>query len=630
MNKLFFIIFTIILLLLGGSLASADTVNNYYCSEEFGADPTFGIAPRVLRESQGGTATSTYETGDILYSDADNSLTLLRRGNNDQVLTLAAGVPTWAASAGGGGGGASAWEQIFTSPNAITPTTSDTGIFVTNSSTIAANFRVDGSATTTGSFYVGANDLVVLDGGFVGIGIAVPSDLLHVQSGSAGAIAPDSSADDIVIEASGNGGMSIFSPDANIGRLMFGSASDDTGALLQWQHDQNLMTLGTSNASDELSLVTGVLTEAMRIDASQQVGIGSDPSSIFHISDGSNDLFQVTDEGTIGSASTTGFINIGTALGTQTLQGGDLLVGRNATITQYLETGVVTASNAGYAAGDLNVGGAFSADGNFSLFTVNETTIDGDGMNMPAGDAYQIAGNSVLDATTLGSLVVNSSLTSVGTIATGVWEGTTIAVDQGGTGATSLTDGGILLGSGTGAITALGVATNGQIPIGDGATDPVLATLTAGFGIGITNGAGSITIDQTGSGSNWEGIFGTDLTPTSSLAGIFVTASSTIHKLTMDNATVTDKLVVGTSILPAPTNTATFIGPVYIQGNSTSTGNHVQGTPGPLASQKACYKAMSSTDVFTFFYFNGATQVITLSSCEDTGSDSTTTFQLGQ
>ena len=49
----------------------------------------------------------------------------------------------------------------------------------------------------------------------------------------------------------------------------------------------------------------------------------------------------------------------------------------------------------------------------------------------------------------------------------------TVAVNQGGTGATSLTDGGILLGSGTGAVTALGVLTDGQIIVGDGTADPV-------------------------------------------------------------------------------------------------------------------------------------------------------------
>ena len=71
----------------------------------------------------------------------------------------------------------------------------------------------------------------------------------------------------------------------------------------------------------------------------------------------------------------------------------------------------------------------------------------------------------------------------------------TLGVSSGGTGATSLTDGGLLVGSGTSAITALGVATNGQIPIGDGSTDPQLGTLTATANeTTITNGAGTITV----------------------------------------------------------------------------------------------------------------------------------------
>jgi hypothetical protein len=69
-----------------------------------------------------------------------------------------------------------------------------------------------------------------------------------------------------------------------------------------------------------------------------------------------------------------------------------------------------------------------------------------------------------------------------------------IQVASGGTGASTLTDHGILLGSGTGAITPLGVATNGQLPIGSTGADPVLATLTAGDGIDVTNAAGSISI----------------------------------------------------------------------------------------------------------------------------------------
>lgn len=73
----------------------------------------------------------------------------------------------------------------------------------------------------------------------------------------------------------------------------------------------------------------------------------------------------------------------------------------------------------------------------------------------------------------------------------------TVTVEKGGTGATSLTDGGVLLGSGTGAITATAVLANGELLIGDNSTDPTVATLTAGSNISITNGAGSITIAAT-------------------------------------------------------------------------------------------------------------------------------------
>ena len=67
---------------------------------------------------------------------------------------------------------------------------------------------------------------------------------------------------------------------------------------------------------------------------------------------------------------------------------------------------------------------------------------------------------------------------------------TALPVAQGGTGATSLTNGGVLLGSGTGAITAMGVLGNGEMIVGDGTTDPVAesgATLRTSIGVGTTD-----------------------------------------------------------------------------------------------------------------------------------------------
>ncbi len=47
-------------------------------------------------------------------------------------------------------------------------------------------------------------------------------------------------------------------------------------------------------------------------------------------------------------------------------------------------------------------------------------------VNIVSAKEYRIAGVKVLDATSLGSAVVSSSLTSVGTIGTGIWQGTAI------------------------------------------------------------------------------------------------------------------------------------------------------------------------------------------------------------
>jgi hypothetical protein len=71
------------------------------------------------------------------------------------------------------------------------------------------------------------------------------------------------------------------------------------------------------------------------------------------------------------------------------------------------------------------------------------------------------------------------------------------AVNEGGTGAATFTDGGVMIGNGTTALQALGVALNGQFVVGDGTTDPVLDSLHSGAGIAISIAAGgAVTITR--------------------------------------------------------------------------------------------------------------------------------------
>lgn len=64
---------------------------------------SFAIGATVLQPFQGGTGISSYTTGDIIYSDATTSLAVLGIGSTDEVLTVAGGVPTWAAGGAGSG-----------------------------------------------------------------------------------------------------------------------------------------------------------------------------------------------------------------------------------------------------------------------------------------------------------------------------------------------------------------------------------------------------------------------------------------------------------------------------------------------------------------------------------------------
>ena len=89
-----------------------------------------------------------------------------------------------------------------------------------------------------------------------------------------------------------------------------------------------------------------------------------------------------------------------------------------------------------------------SGDGDKTWNWVNSTDAwtSSEHIDLASSKAFYINGTSVLNSTTLGSNVVNSSLTSLGTIGTGVWAGTVVAVAHGGTGASTAANARVNLG----------------------------------------------------------------------------------------------------------------------------------------------------------------------------------------
>jgi len=130
-----------------------------------------------------------------------------------------------------------------------------------------------------------------------------------------------------------------------------------------------------------------------------------------------------------------------------------------------LVTDAVSANLFNTNATTLNIGGSATAVniGNAS----GQVNFVGD-VNVATGKKYEINNVSVLTATTLGSSVVASSLTSVGTIATGVWNATTIAVNKGGTGLTSYSVGDIIYASGATTLAKLADVATGNALISGG------------------------------------------------------------------------------------------------------------------------------------------------------------------
>lgn len=160
---------------------------------------------------------------------------------------------------------------------------------------------------------------------------------------------------------------------------------------------------------------------------------------------------------------------------------------------------IYTGSNSGKAGlevSDIADGGSVDAFGitkiNVSNGTVTNngngvitlTTGGGGGGGSGTVTSVEVAGGTTGLSTSGGPITTSGTITLTGTL----------NVANGGTGQFELTDGGILLGSGTSAITATAQPTDGQLLIGSTGTDPVLATLTDGAGITITEGAGTITV----------------------------------------------------------------------------------------------------------------------------------------
>ena len=250
---------------------------------------------------------------------------------------------------------------------------------------------------------------------------------------------------------------------------------------------------------------------------------------------GVNGTLPIANGGT-GSTNGTASLNINGTVGATTpatgsfttvTTSGDVTVGGNFTVngtTTTLNSTTLTVDDKNIELGEIASPTDVTADGgglrlkgttSKSILWDNANTnwTSSENWNLAAGKTYKIANVTLLSPTGLGSTVVSSSLTSVGTIATGVWQATTIAVAYGGTGVTTSTGSGnlVLSTSPTLVTPVLGTPTSATLT---NATGLPVSTGISGLGTGVAsflatpssaNLASALT-DETGSGS---AVFGT-------------------------------------------------------------------------------------------------------------------------
>ena len=217
---------------------------------------------------------------------------------------------------------------------------------------------------------------------------------------------------------------------------------------------------------------------------------GGNASSVIAIA-GSGAFATLTGNQTIsGNKTFTGTVDLsGATLSGNTTFGNNLVVSGDLTVsgtTTTVNSTTIDVADKNITLGNVSTPTDATADGggitlkgatDKTINWINSTdcwTSDQD-FDLVSGKVFKINDTSVLSGSTLGSGVTGSSLTSVGTLSSGTWSASTIAVNKGGTGQTSYTNGQLLIGNTTGNTLSK-------------------ATLTAGNNITITNSAGGITI----------------------------------------------------------------------------------------------------------------------------------------
>jgi len=158
----------------GTGLTTFSAANNAIYSTSASA-----LAAGTLPAAAGGTSFATYATGDIIYASATNTLSKLAAGTNGYVLTLAAGVPSWAAASSG----VTVTNDTSTATSLYPTFTSATSGSISGVSVTSTKFTFVPSTGTLTSPQLSASNGLVVNSKTVAVSYSIPSGSSAMSTG---------------------------------------------------------------------------------------------------------------------------------------------------------------------------------------------------------------------------------------------------------------------------------------------------------------------------------------------------------------------------------------------------------------------------------------------------------------
>ena len=554
--------------------ANLDVKDNVYIG---GATTIAGalILGTDLAVAQGGTGVSSLTDGGVLLGSGTNAITamgvlgdgefIVGDGTTDPVAESGATLRT---SVGVGTGDTPQFYGANVSGNASINRSLAVGY--TDGRVPQANLEVKGNTYISGATTIAGALILGTD--------------LAVTHGGTGA---SSFTDGGVLLGSGTSAITAMAVLTD-GQMIVGDGTTDpvaeSGATLRTS-----IGVGTGDSPQFTAVNIGAATDTTVARASAG-DLNVEGNLIYRA--GGTDV-PVADGGTGASSLTDGGVLLGSGINAITAMGvlsdGQMIVGDGST-DPVAESGATLRTSIGVGVGDslqflnLTVNGNLTVKGNNFIVHANNLVIDDPIISLaanlkssqsPADDTgillnrgnksnvfagYDESSNSYVIAYT--PTTANSSPIDIGSYSTirvgaltadSLTLGTDLAVAQGGTGASTFTDGGVLLGSGASAITAMGVLSDSEMIVGDGTTDPVAEsgdTLRNSIGVGTT-------------------------------------ASGTVMQISLANTSgnvrVARNLAIGYANLERPGANLDVNGNAYVSGSVVSSGETLQGESDVMA-----------------------------------------------